>query len=122
MRLKKKPVPPPRALETKERYVSDFGTLSSAVEWFESRCVNIDDVKIDCGYGGTYFKWKKEEDDRSYSLKVDKYKRQLKEYEEWYQENKEAVNQEIELRKKKDEEKKLAKIKKLEKELEELRS
>jgi hypothetical protein len=131
MRLRKKPIKPKRRKGMKVRLgcVSPYdleGALDDVITQLESYrnkdgChgiyleadhhyyEGIDSFEI-FGY--------RDETEEEYNRRLASYKRKLKEYAEWYKNNKKAIDEEIARREANAEAKRLAKIKKLQKELE----
>ena len=113
MRLKRKPVPPKRKKIKKELNVNYFDNLDIALSFFEELSVDVKDVDIVPDWDNINFVWYQDEPLADFHKRVGEYELEAAEYDRWYSENEEAIEEELDLRATKNKQKNLAKLERL---------
>ena len=108
MKLKAKPKLPTRNTYVEIRGIDrHFGqSLEEIKEYFTGIGVDSRKVRIEMEYGIPHIEYDTEEDEILFQERMKSYKKQLAEYEKWYEFNKEDIEKELLKRKKKREENK----------------
>ena len=104
IRIKKKPVMPERKVFHSKIYITDYSLLSELLRDIPEG-INYEDVQIlnTSDYWDEHPSWRlvwpSPETDSLHNKRIKQYEARLKKYTEWYNDNKDAINNELERRK-----------------------
>jgi alpha-L-arabinofuranosidase len=128
MVIKVKPNPPERSVWETYDLVGDFDSLPledfikyllEIVKVRQAEDITVNSDSFDCNR--LFLKFKVDEDEARWKIRMERYQRDLDEWNKWYESNKEEVEKELERRRLIAEKRRQEKIKKLEAQLKELK-
>lgn len=118
MRLKKKPTKPQPKRIRNEVDITHFDNVGELLNFLKESGVPTNAAYITPHWDVVYLIYTSDEDPEDYDRRLGEYELALAEYDRWYAENEEAIEEELDLRAKKNKQKNLAKIERLRKQME----